>query len=54
MDTFMDEINRELLMNSRILIRVVIIGALLFYLLLSDSYLARRLVQLPELLLNNF
>ena len=41
-------------MNNRILMRVIIISVLFIYLLVSDGYLARRLVQLPELLLNNF
>jgi len=39
--------------KKRIFLRLFIISGIL-YLLFSDSYLARRLVQLPSLLLNYF
>ncbi|MDG1740891.1 MAG: hypothetical protein P8J65_00965 [Candidatus Actinomarina sp.] len=41
-------------MNNRILMRIIISAIFIIYLFVSDGYLARRLVQLPELLLNNF
>jgi len=41
-------------MKKRSIIRIAIYLGLITYLFVSDSYLARRLVQLPELLLNIF
>jgi len=40
--------------KNKISIRLIVIISILLYLLLSESYLARRLVQLPSLLLNYF